>query len=72
MLNEPRFVPRHPDRRIWPVLPHPVISYNRYINDRAALLIPDNEFLATGFTAFLDQVREADIPFEQKRLSAVA
>jgi Glycosyl transferase family 90 len=71
MANEPRFVQRHPDRRIWPVLPHPVLTYNRHIDDRAALLIPDSEFLATGFAPFLDQVREADIPFEQKRSKIV-
>jgi hypothetical protein len=71
MANEPRFFHRHRDKRIWPVLPRPVIAYDRLIDDHNVLLIPDAEFLSTGFSSFVDQVRASDIPFTEKSPKAV-
>jgi hypothetical protein len=64
--NEPRFRHRHEDPRIYPVMPLPVLTYCRHINDRGALLIPDYEFVLTRFAPQLDQVTAGDIPWEAK------
>ena len=64
--GEPRFRHRHPDPTIFPELPRPVLTYNRHVGDRNALLIPDPEFVATGFERFLNDVAHGDIPWRQK------
>ena len=43
-----------------------MLAYNRHLNDRNVLLIPDAEFLATHFSSFLQEVKNEDIPWEQK------
>ena len=53
--GEPRFLHRHEDITIYPELPRPVLTYNRHVGDRAALLIPDVEYIMTGFEPFLAQ-----------------
>jgi len=65
--NEPRFRHRHEDARIYPVMPLPVLTYDRHIGDRNALLIPDYEFVLTRYAPQLDQVRTGDIPWSAKK-----
>ena len=64
--GEPRFLHRHEDARIYPELPRQVLTYNRHVGDRNALLIPDIEFITTGFEPFLAQVSELGVPWRQK------
>ena len=47
-------------------LPLPVIAYNRHINDRNVLLIPDHEFLETEFRKSVRDVISSDIQWEDK------
>lgn len=58
--REPRFRHRHPDPTIYPVLPRQVLTYNRHYGDRNALLLPDPEFLRTGFEGYLHDVITGD------------
>jgi hypothetical protein len=64
--GEPRFLHRHEDARIYPELPRQVLTYNRHAGDRNALLIPDVEFITTGFEPFLAQVNASDVGWRQK------
>ena len=64
--GEPRFLHRHEDVSIYPELPCRVLTYNRHAGDRNALLIPDIEFITTGFEPFLAQVRASDVLWRQK------
>ena len=66
LANEPRFCHRHEDTTIYPELPRKVLAYNRHLNDRNVLLIPDYEFVATGFAFHLQEVKNGDIPWEHK------
>lgn len=70
--GEPRFRPdvasasAPPPAGLYPVLCRPVLAFNRHVDDTSALLMPDSEFLETGFASFRDQVRAADRPFAEK------
>jgi hypothetical protein len=64
--GEPRFCHRHEDPTIYPELPRKILSYGRHVSDRNTLLIPDVEFIETGFCGFLRQVRNSDLPWERK------
>lgn len=64
--GEPRFRHRHEDSAIYPELPRPVLTYNRHVGDRNALLIPDIEYITTGFEPFLADVRDFDIAWREK------
>jgi len=64
--GEPRFRHLHEDAALYPVLPHPIIAYNRHIGDYNVQLIPDAEFITTRFAKFVDQVRIGDSPYEDK------
>lgn len=64
--GEPRFLHRHEDARIYPELPRQVLTYNRHAGDRNALLVPDIEFITTGFEPFLAQVNASDVGWRQK------
>ena len=66
IANEPRFRHRHEDTTIYPEMPRKVMAYDRHVNDRNVLLIPDAEFLATRFAAHLQYVKNGAIPWEQK------
>ena len=66
LAKEPRFMHKHSDLRLWPVLPRQVIAYNRHLNDKNVILIPDAEFLSTRFVPFTDQVKASDIAFTGK------
>src|SRR5215204_3027474 len=66
LANEPRFCHRHEDTTIYPELPRKVLAYDRHLNDRNVLLIPDGVFVATGFAFHLQQVKNGDIPWEHK------
>jgi Glycosyl transferase family 90 len=66
LANEPRFCHRHEDPSIYPELPRKVLAYNRHLNDRNVLLIPDGEFIITRFASHVQQVKNGDIPWEQK------
>lgn len=59
--GEPRFRPGGSADAPGPYaeLPLPVLAYNRHIGDRNTLLIPDAEFLETGFDGFTTEVRAA-------------
>jgi hypothetical protein len=70
-MGEPRFRHQHDDIRIYPVLPRPVLTYDRHTGDRNALLIPDYEFVQTRYASFLQQVAQGDIPWEQKAAKLV-
>jgi hypothetical protein len=65
-FGEPRFRHRHEDITIYPELPRKILCYCRHTGDQNALLIPDCEFIGTGFASFLRQVKESDTPWEQK------
>ena len=71
IAHEPRFRHRYEDATIYPELPLKVLTYNRHLNDRNAILIPDVEFLTTQFLNYLQQVESGDIPWEQKISKAV-
>jgi hypothetical protein len=64
--GEPRFCHRHPDVSLYPVLPRPVLAYNRHIGDPNVWLIPDAEFLRNGFESFKKLVANVDVPWDQK------
>lgn len=64
-IGEPRFY-SHLNSSQYVDLPLPVIAYNRHINDKNVLLIPDHEFLATEFRKQVKNVIGGDIPWEQK------
>lgn len=64
--KEPRFCHRHPDNTIYPILCRPVLTYNRHLKDRGALLIPDSHFLTGEFDKFRRMVEEGDVPFDEK------
>lgn len=64
--GEPRFMHDPAAPEMYPVLPAPVIAYSRHVADRAALLIPDAEFLADMHLPSLHQVAAADVPFASK------
>ncbi|MGA8614320.1 MAG: glycosyl transferase family 90 [Xanthobacteraceae bacterium] len=66
IANEPRFRHRHDDITIYPEMPRKVLAYNRHLNDRNAILIPDSEFIITRFASYLQQVKNGDIPWGQK------
>jgi uncharacterized membrane protein YgcG len=66
-----RFLHRHPDPTLYPILPLPVITYARHMGDRGARLIPDAEFLSTQFERFRREVRSGDVPWEMKRKDVV-
>jgi hypothetical protein len=69
--GEPRF--RHVSARpeVYPRLPRRVIAYNRHVDDDDVVLIPDAEYLATGFRSFRRQVRAHDVAWLEKRPQAV-
>jgi len=69
--REPRFRHRHPHATIYPELPRQVLTYNRHYGDRNALLLPDPEFLATGFKGYLRDVITCDRPWGEKIGKAV-
>ena len=64
--GEPRFRHRSKDHTIYPELPRKILSYCRHVGDRNTLLIPDVEFLETGFRDFLRQVKDSDLRWERK------
>ena len=71
--KEPRFRGHAPpeDAHIYPELCLPVLTYNRHLDDRNCLLIPDGEFLENQFSPFIHQVWAGDIPFAHKAPKAV-
>lgn len=64
--KEPRFCHRHPDNTIYPILCRPVLTYNRHIKDRGAMLIPDAHFITGEFDKFKGMVETSDMPFDDK------
>lgn len=64
-LDEPRFVSSLPSH-IYATLPLPVITFNRHINDRNALLIPDYEFLEAEFHEHSHEVGSSDVDWMDK------
>ena len=64
-VGEPRFY-SHLTHITYIDLPLPVIAYNRHWNDSNVLLIPDPEFLQTGFESFTHEVSRSDVSYEQK------
>jgi hypothetical protein len=65
-LKEPRFIHRHPDPSIYPVLCRPVLTYNRHLKDVGALLIPDAHFLMGEFDKFREKVSNEQWTFATK------
>ena len=68
-ILEPRFIPHKHDRipEVYPVLPLPIIAFNRHINDRNVLLIPDPEFLSNGFDTYTRRVISSDMDYASKQ-----
>lgn len=64
--GEPRFRHMHANPSLYPVLPRPVLAYNRHERDANVLLIPDAQFLETQFKGFVQNVRSNDVPIERK------
>lgn len=64
--REPRFCHRHPDNTIYPVLCRPVLTYNRHLKDRGALLIPDAHLIMGEFDRFRKMVETSDVAFDDK------
>jgi len=64
--EEPRFVHACQDTNIFPIMPHPVIAFNRHTDDANTLVIPDPDFIDTGFKEFAKEVADNDIPWERK------
>jgi hypothetical protein len=66
--GEPRFRHLEDNFAVYPELPCKVLTYNRHVDDRNALLIPDSEFIHRNcFSSFTDQVKAHDIPWHQKK-----
>lgn len=71
-VGEPRF--RHAlstNADVYPTLPLPVITYNAHIFDNNAILIPDAEFIESGYKQFIDQVQTYDIAWEDKLVAPI-
>ena len=64
--HEPRFLSKL-DRTQYVDLPLPVLAYNRHVNDRNVLLIPDIQFLEDEFQKYRREVMRSDIPWEKKK-----
>ena len=64
--DQERFMHRHPDPTIYPLLPLKVLAYARHMGDPGAAILPDAEFLATQFAAFRASVERHDVPWERK------
>ena len=62
--DEPRFMHKHPDTSLYPVLCRPVLAYCRHLNDTSVRLIPDAEFLKNEFKVFTNQVQESPTTFD--------
>jgi hypothetical protein len=67
-IQEPRFVPRKhvTNPEVYPELPLPILAYNRHMDDRNVLLIPDSEFLLNGFDKYIRAVISSDIEYASK------
>jgi len=65
--NEPRFVHGpDTDTNIYPELNYSVLAYNRHINDRNTLLIPDAHFLLNNHSEYLKQLQYDDTDWTRK------
>jgi len=51
---------------VFPELCRPILAYNRHVHDQNVLLLPDSEFLESGFGRFRAGVAAQDPPFTQK------
>ena len=63
--GEPRFMHRYQDR-VFPVLPLPVLAFNRHRGDSTTWLLPDAEFLVDGFRDITSKVAARDIDWDAK------
>lgn len=67
-MKEPRFSHKNmEDTTLYPVMPLPVLTYNRHVNDSNCLLIPDAEFIENQFQSFTNQTKIYDIFWGQKK-----
>lgn len=70
--GEPRF--RHAADApviVYPELPLPILTYNKHVNDRNAICIPDAEFIESQYKPLITQVGMYDIPWNQKKCVAM-
>lgn len=67
-ILEPRFIPHkyEANPEVYPELPLPILAYNRHMDDRNVLLIPDSEFLLNGFDKYIRRVISCDIDYPSK------
>lgn len=73
-ILEIRFMHPRESGNIYPELPLQILTYNRHIDDRNSLLVPDPDFVSdffpkgwtNGLKMYTDKVEEFDIPYEQK------
>jgi len=70
-IQEPRFIPHkyNQNHEVYPELPLSILAYNRHIDDRNVLLLPDSEFLLNGFDKYTRAVISYDIDYNSKRSS---
>lgn len=66
--GEPRFMHKGDDFSQYAELPCKVLTYNRHINDRNALLIPDSQFIRSNcYSDFTSTVSKNDIEWKHKK-----